>query len=320
MKAYLETVLVFGLLSPLAAQELRVALDEAPLVLVGRHRGVRPHGEDFLLHKVAVARTLLGEAEGDVGVVEWKKVSFHNRPAIGATRLYCLHPVAETERLGLPAGRWFRLDAHPGSHPAVDEAALAAGTDPVVRLADLLAAARSDGIAAKKDALLELALEAPSHVRLEAARLLAERPALLDALNPFDLAVLLGKASAETADVDYKLALATACAERRVPDLIEALCITWPKVDDETWSQAMGRFAKHLHGEGATEQLLPYLQRTRDHKLRRHVLLALGATSTESALAALLRIRALEKDTAMVDAALRLHGAPRAIEAVEHKR
>ncbi len=306
-------------LSPLPAQELRVGIESAPLVIVGQHRGVRPHGADYLLHKVAVARVLRGDAEAEVTVLEWKKVSLHVRPAIAATRLYCLHPVDDAE-LGLPPGRYFRLDAHPGSHPVIGDALLARNADPVVQLAELLIAAQREGsLASKKAALLELTLTAPTPVRHEAARLLAERAALLDALNALDLLALLARASAETEDIDYKLALATVCAERRMPTLIEALCISWPEIDDENFSRAVGRFAKHLYGEDATEQLLPYLQRARDAKLRGHVMLALGATSTDSALDALLRVRRLETDKSRVDAALRLHGAPRAVEAMEKK-
>jgi hypothetical protein len=313
------TLAALASLAPLIAQELRVAIEAAPLVVIGRHRGVRPHGDDYLLHKVAVARVLRGDAGAEVTVLEWKKLSFHNRPAIAATRLYCLHAV-DAERLGLPAGSYFRLDAHPGSHPAVDEAAAARDADGIVQLAVLLIGAQREGsIAARKDAVLELALTATSPARTEAARLLSERAALLDALNPLELGSLLAKAGAETADIDYKLALATVCAERRMPELIEALGLTWPQIDDESYSRAIGRFAKHLHGEAATAQLLPYLQRARDPKLRGHVLLALGATSTESALEALLRARRLETDRARVDAALRLHGAPRALEAAGKK-
>lgn len=315
-----RAVLFLACLSPVCAQELRVAIDDAPLTLVGRHRGVRPHGDDYLLHKVAVARVLRGDAGAEVTVVEWKKLSFHLRPVIAATRLYCLHPIDDSERLGLPPGQYYRMDARPGSHPAVDETAMTNHTDAVVSLAEvLIAAQRTGSIADQRTAVLDLALTAPAPARFEAARLLSERAALLEGLNALDLGSLLAKASAETEDIDYKLALATVCAERRMPTLIEALCMSWPQIDDENFSRAIGRFAKHLHGEGATEQLLPYLQRARDPKLRGHVLLALGATSTESALDALLRVRQLEKDTARVDAALRLHGAPRAVEAVGKK-
>lgn len=331
MKALTYSAAALLLLADLPAQELRVAVDHAPVVVVGQHRGVRPHGDDYLLHKVRVALTLRGDAGDEVTVLEWKKLSYHNRPAIAAARLYCLHPVDEPERLGLPTGRYYRMDAHPGSHPAVAHPAVtrtATGDptasqreDPVLRLVRVLVAAQRDGsIADKKSELFDLAVTAPSPARIEAARLLVERAVLLDALNPVELASLLAQASAETEDTEYKLALATVCAERRMPDLVEALCLTWPQIDDENFSRAIGRFAKHLHGEAATDQLTPYLQRARDPKLRGHVLLAIGATSTDSALEALLRVRQLETDTTRVDAALRLHGAARAVEATNHKR
>lgn len=334
MKTVSLAILLAGL-APLPAQELRVAIEQAPVVVVGQHRGVRPRGDAFLVHKVAVLRTLRGDVGDEVTVLEWKDLSFHVRPAIAGTRLYCLYPVDDAGKLGLPAGRYFRMDQHPGSHPPVTMSEATAGDaaqrhptakepghpDPVLRLAELLIAAQHEGsILGKKGDLLDLALTAPSPARVEAARLLVERATLLDALNPVELGSLLAKASAETDDVAYKLALATICAERRMPDLVEALCIAWPQIDDEDFSRAVGRFAKHLHGEKATEQLLPYLQRARDAKLRGHVLLAIGATSTESALDALLEVRQLESDTKSVDAALRLHGAPRAVEAAAKKR
>lgn len=311
--------LLLAVLAPLSAQELRVAVDEAPCIVVGQHRGVRPHGNNFLLHKVAVLRTLRGEVADVVTVVEWKKLSYHVRPVIAATRLYCLHPIEDGSQLELPAGRYFRMDAHPGSHAAV--AATADEEAPVVRFVRLLVEAQQEGsIAGKKTALLDLALSGPDPVRMEAARLFSERAALLDALDPIELASILTKATAETDDIDYKIALATVCAERRMPGLVEALCIAWPQIHDERFSRAVGRFAKHLHGEEATEQLLPYLQRARDPELRGHVLLAIGATSTESALEALLRVRRLETDKAAVDAALRLHGSPRGAAVLDGKR
>ncbi len=300
------------------AQDLRSAIDRAEFVGVGRHHGVRPHGEDFLLHKVAVVQNLGEPLADEITVLEWKKVAFHVRPAIAATRLYCLHEVAEPARLGLPEGRYFKLDQNAGSHPAVDPKA--PERDSSVRLARvLLGAKRSGSIVGAKDALLDLALRGPTPVRTEATRLFAERSALLDALHAVDLATLLGKAGAETEDIDYKLALATVCAERRMPGLLEGLCLTWPQIDDENFSRAVGRFARHLHGEAATEQLLPWLQRSRDPKLRGHVMLALGATSTDAALEALLRIKRLEPGNRALEAALRLHGAPAAVEAVGKK-
>ncbi|MEZ5964513.1 MAG: hypothetical protein R3F56_11755 [Planctomycetota bacterium] len=314
-------VVLLACLRPLPAQELRVAIDQAPVIVVGQHRGVRPRGDDFLVHRVAVLRTLRGDVATEVNVLEWKKLSFHQRPALAAIRIYCLHPVDDAEQLGLPAGRYYRMDAHPGSHAPVGTTTVEGRPriedgDPVVRLAALLLEAQRDGsIAGRKADLLDLALRTPSPVRVEAARLLVERAPLLDGLNPVELASLLARATAETEDVEYKLALATVCAERRMPDVVEGLCIAWPQIDDENFSRAIGRFAKHLHGEAATAQLLPYLQRARDPKLRGHVLLAIGATSTDSALEALLRARPLEGDKTAVDAALRLHGAPRAIEA-----
>lgn len=305
-------------LATLPAQELRAALDSAAFVCVGQHHGVRPHGDDFLLHKVRVTLDL-GQGLGDeIVVVEWKKLTFHVRPAIASTRLYCLHEIEQPERLGLPQGRFFKLDQHPGSHVAVD--AKEPARDATVRFARLMLDTKRNGsIAAAKDALLELALRGTTPTRTEAARLFAERSTLLDALNAVDLAAMLAKASAETDDVDYKLALATVCAERRMPDLVEAMCLTWPQIDDENFSRAIGRFARHLHGDAAAEQLLPWLQRSRNPKVRGHVLLALGATGTQGALDALLRAKRLEPDNRAVAAALRLHGAPAAVEAAGKK-
>lgn len=316
----LKAIALATLLGTLAAQDLRTGVATSPVVVAGRHVGVRLLGNDHILHRVSVVATLRGEPGDVVTVLEWKNLTDHNRPAVAATRLYCLHPVANPERLDLPAGTYYRMDGHAGTHPTLDARALTEARDPIVSFARLVLAADSMPLADLKARLVETALGPAGAAATEAALMLADRPSLLDQLHPIDLSELLAKASAETDDVERKLALATVCAERAMPMLIDALALTWHSFDDERFNRAMGRFTFKLHGEDATEILQAHWQRARTAKARGNVVVAIGATGTESALEALLRMRKLDAKNTYVEAALRLHGAPRAVEAIQRRQ
>jgi hypothetical protein len=317
MIARLLTLLALG--SAIEAQELRVAIDAAPIVVIGTHQGVESRGS-LLAHRVRVVASLKGDPGNEVSVLECTEATVPIRPVVAETRLYCLHPVWNPDESGLPSSHSYRMDQHSGSHPPIALPLQEAARPPELRLVDiLLQAQRAGSIAAGKQVLLDLALTAPPATRFEAARLLLERSTLRDSLNPIELGTILAKTGSEVLDLPYKLTLASICAERRVPELLDALCLCWPQIDDDSFSQAVGRFARDLHGEGATERLLPYLRRAGRGRLRSHVLMALGATSTDSALHALRRLRRLEVNTSAIDAALELHGA-NAVDAVVARR
>ncbi len=308
------------LASTLGAQDLRTGIAESPVIVAGRHVGVRLLGDQFVLHRVTVSLALRGAPGDVVTVLEWKHLTDHNRPAVAATRLYCLHPVANPERLGLPAGAYYRMDGHAGTHPSLDAARLAEDREPIVTFARLVLAADAMPLAELRSRVVETALGPAGPAATEATLMLADRPSLLDRLDPLDLSALLAKASAETDDVERRLALATVCAERAMPALLDALAISWHRFDDERLNRAMGRFAVKLHGEAATEVLQAHWQQARTAKARGNVIVAIGATGTDSALEALLRMRKLDADNPYLEAALRLHGAPRAVEAIQRRR
>lgn len=304
----------------MTAQDLRTGIAASPVVVAGRHVGVRLLGNDFILHKIAVLNPLRGAPGDTVTVVEWKDLTDHNRPTVADTRLYCLHAIQNPARLGLPAGTYYRMDGHAGTHPRLDAQALAEGREPLVPFVRLVLAADDMPLEELKVKLVETALGGRGPAATEAALMLSDRPSLLDRLDTLDLSGLLAKASAETDDIDRKLALATVCAERAMPTLIDALALTWASIDDERFNRAVGRFAHKLHGEDATEVLQAHWQRARTVKARGNVVVAIGATGTESALEALLRMRKLDANDRYVEAALRLHGAPRAVDAIQRRQ
>lgn len=311
-------VLAAAALAP--AQELRKALLQADLVAVGRQVGRDAHGDDLVLHRVQIVDAVRG-AEGAtaVTVLDWPALSLHNRPTPRQSRLYCLQDAATTAtRLGLPAerGPYYRMSGQPGSNPLVgaDRAA-----DPSVRLARVLAAAE-DGArpAVTATALVGLALQALAGVGTEAAKLLAERPDLRAQLSAPQWSQLTAAASGE-AVVAHKIALCELCAEQRVPGLIDAMAVGLASVQDAEYAHAVGRLAAYLHGEDATAMLRERLLRTPNAAERTALLLAIGATRTDSALTALLDLRRTTGSDAAVDAALLAHRSRQARDAVARK-
>ncbi len=301
----------------LPGQDLRRGLVGADAVVVGRQIGKKPHGDELLLHRVQVVRDLRGAAgAGAVTVIDWPNLGLHNRPQPRQSRLYCLEDAsAVAERLGLPAANapYYRMVGWAGTNPLVG-ADLDA--DPLVGFATLLA--RSDAGAPSTDTasgLFAFALSAHPQVRIEATRLLAERPDLCGHLQSVQWSQLLTRASGESADVAYKIALAELCAERRLDGVLDALLVSLGPVDAPEYARTVGRIARALHGEDSTNRLQARLRVLREPRDRAAVLLAIGATNTESGLDALLRLdQGPSKDPA-VEAALREHRSPRAKEA-----
>ncbi len=313
-------VLSFGAVaSALPAQELRHAVAAADVVVVATAGSAQPHGEHLWLHRLEVESVLRGDAGAALVVVEHRTLSEHNRPVGGERRLYCLARFAGAGAAGLPAAAapYFKMCGHPGSNPPVADAA----AEPALELARIvLAAEAGTGADALLPRLLALVFEGKGDARLEAVRMLSERRPLLDALDQLQQSALLSRAVGETEDVPLKIALAELCAERRLDGLVDALCLSNDAVEDRRFAEALGRIAAHLHGEEAAGVLRPHILRARDADARGRLLLALGATSTEAALEALLRMRSIGGADPWVDAALELHGAPRALEAVGKKK
>ncbi|MBK8099902.1 MAG: hypothetical protein IPK26_22600 [Planctomycetes bacterium] len=311
-------VLTAAALAP--AQELRKALAQADLVAVGRQVGKDAHGDELMLHRVQILDGIRGtEGATAVTVLDWPGLSLHNRPMPRQSRLYCLQDAtAMATRLGLPEehGPYYRMSGQPGSNPLVgaDRAA-----DAAVRFARVLAGAE-DGArpAVTAAALVELGLHAQDGVGTEAARLLAERPDLRAQLSPPHWSQLAAAASGATA-IGHKIALCELCAEQRVPGLIDAMVVALASVQDAEYASAVGRLAAHLHGEEATAMLRERLLRTPNAKERAALLLAIGATRTDSALTALLDLRRTTGSDAAVDAALLAHRSKQARDAVARK-
>ncbi|MBM4059963.1 MAG: hypothetical protein FJ265_02555 [Planctomycetes bacterium] len=307
---------------PPAAQDLRRGLLDADAVVVGRQVGRTRHGDQLDLHRLQVLHPIRGAGgAGAVTVLDWPQLGLHQRPSPRQSRLYCLQDASATAaRLGLPPaqGPYYKMVGWAGSSPLIG-AELDA--DPVVRFARVLA--RSEAGARPLDTAAELcriALEAGAPVRTEAARLLGERPELRAQLAPLQWSQLLARAGGELEDVGLKIALAELCAEQRLEGLLDTLAVSLGPVQDADYARAVGRIGRLLHGEQATERLQERLVRLAGPQDRAMVLLAIGATNTESALELLLRCRNADRADRAVEAALAEHRSPRAREAAGKPR
>ena len=318
MRSTLTLCLLFASLAH--AQELRRGITDADVVVVGRQVGKTPHDENLVLHRVQVLRDIHGAAGNTaVTVLDWPKVALHQRPSPRQSRLYCLQDAsALATRLGLPAasGPYYKMLGWPGSSPLIGAEP---GNDPVVLFAQVLARQGAPAVDTAGD-LCTIAVRGDAAVRTEAARFLTERGDLRATLGPAQWSELIARASGETDDVPYKIALAELCGEQHIEGLVETLAVSLGPVQDPEYARAVGRIAKALHGEDAATKLEQRLLTLRDTKDRAMVLLAIGATNTEAALGLLLRLDGvLGKDPA-VEAALQEHKSPRAREAVLRRK
>ena len=298
--------IAFALAAPASSQSLRRGLVGADAVLVGRQVGKRAHDESLVLHRVQVLEAVRGlSGEPAVTVLDWPKLTRHNRPTPRQSRLYCLQDAsAVAQGLGLPGSGapYFKLVGWPGSHPLVGADR---DKDPIVGLARTLAASeRGAAPDATAAALAKLAIEGDRKVRSEAARYLAERSDLRGRLSSVHWTRLMARAAGEVDDVDHKIALSMLCGEQRLDGLVEALAVSLGPVTDARYARCVARISKVLHGEQATEVLSRRLRNLARPQDRKMVLMAIGATNTRSALEALKKMDQAEEAVA---AALREH-------------
>jgi hypothetical protein len=312
---------ILCLATGLTAQELRRGLVDADAVVVARGVMRTERSEDLVLHKLQVLRNVRGAgAHATVTVLEFPQLAMHQRPTPRQSRLYCLQDASEqAARLELPAtdGPFYKMVGWAGSNPLIGAEI---DDDPTVRFAALLAAGEAG--AAPGDtaaALATIAVQGAPAVRTEAARFLTERGDLRSKLTGVQWSQLVTRATGEVDDVPHKIALAELCAEQRLDGLFDALALSLGPVQDAEYARTVGRIGKLLHGEGATARLEQRLAMAGQPQDRAALLLAIGASNTQSALDALLRMDATGKDPA-VEAALREHRSPRAQEAVARRR
>ena len=303
----------------LAGQELRRGLVGADAIVVGRQVGKQAHDDDVVLHRVQVLLDVRG-ANGAtaVTVLDWPNVSLHNRPTPRQSRLYCLQDAsAVATRLGLPAngGPYFKMVGWAGSNPLV---AGEPAQDPLVRLAQVLAASEA-GTAPSTTAaaLADMALAADPELRREATLFLSERTDLRATLGSVVWSRLVARAVGETEDIDYKIALAELCAAQHLDGLLDDLAVSLGPVTDPRFAACVGRIGRLLHGEQAAGTLLGRLRTTGQAQDRKMLLLAIGATRTDSALESLLQ---MDRNDDAVRAALLEHGSRRAKEAIADRR
>ncbi len=309
----------FALLALAPAQDLRRGLVAADAVVVAREVAKTAHDEDVTLHRLQVLLDVRGAAEvRTVTVLDWPKLSRHQRPTPRQSRLYCLQDATKTaERLGLPAadGPYFKMSGYAGSNPLVgaDPAA-----DATVRFARVIAANAAGAPPTETaQALFATAVQGDASVRSEAAQLLTERGDLRSKLDALQWSQLVTRAAGEVEDVPYKIALAELVAEQRLDGVFDALVVGLAQVGDPEYARTVGRIGKMLHGEDAATKVMERLRQAGQKPARDALLLALGATNTQTALDALLHMD--RADTA-VEAALREHRSPRAQEAAGKKK
>ena len=310
---------LLALLPLLPAQDLRRGLIAADAVVVARAVGHKAHDADVNLHTLQVLHDVRGAGGATaVTVLDWPKLALHQRPSLRQSRLYCLQDASATAaRLGLPASGapYFKMVAFAGSNPLVGADVAA---DATVRFAKVLAAAETgtppDTTA---QALFTTAVQGDAAVRAEAAKLLTERGDLRARLGTLQWSQLVARAAGEIEDVPYKIALAELCAEQRIDGVFDALVVGLGEVADAEYARTVGRIGKLLHGEDAAQRVLDRLRQAGQKSTRDTLLLTLGATNTQAALDALLR---MDRKDGAVEAALREHRSPQAREAVGTKK
>ena len=320
MHAFSTLTLIALACAALPAQELRRGIADADLVAIGQAEGRKNVATGVVAHRLKIVEGLRGRHsnEATVTILEWTKESHHNRPAPRQQRLYCLSNASrQAERLQLPAdsGPYFKLVGWAGSNPVIVGNR---ATNAIAQFAKILCDAEN-GTAPVQTAgkIAALALDSDPLLRLEATRLLAERPFWRGRLTGVQWGKLVARTTAETDDMHYKIALAELCAEQRVPGIADALIIGLDTVQTPAYARTVGRLNAHLHGD---ESVPPLLRRLREHgrdqEHRQALLLAIGATRTGAALDALLELKRLKADDKAVDAALREHKSRKAAEAV----
>jgi hypothetical protein len=319
MRTLLSSCSVLCLVAFATGQDLRRGLVDADVVVVGRHVHKQMHGDEVALHRVSVLADIRGAGgNGTLTVLDWPNLSRHVRPMPHQSRLYCLDDAsAVATRLGLPTagGPYYKMVGWAGSHPLVGKEI---DQDPYVRFARVLAAGETGTPAADTaTALAAIALEPSAELRLEATRYLTERGDLSGRLDSLVWSRLMTRASGEVDDIQYKIALAELCADQRFEGLLDALAVSLGQVTDPEYARCVGRIGRVLHGEEATAKLRRRLDLVGRAEDRRMLLLAIGATNTETALDALLR---MDGRDAAVNAALKEHRSPRAREAVANRK
>jgi hypothetical protein len=312
----LSALVAFSALA--CGQELRRGIVDADTVVVGRQIGKTEHDENLTLHRLQVVLDVRGAAGNTaITVLDWPKLGLHQRPMLRQSRLYCLQDAsAIAARLNLPSasGPYYKMVAWPGSNPLVGAEPQ---NDPAVRFAQALAASESG--ASPTDtatALATMALQPDPTLRLEATKYLTERGDLRSKLVGLQWNSLLARATGEVEDVAYKTALAELCAEQKLDGVFDALIVSLGQVTDPEYARTVGRIGRALHGEQAATKLGERLRGAAKTEDRAALLLALGATNTQTAYDALQR---MDKKDAAVEAALKEHRSSRAKEAVGTK-
>lgn len=310
----------------LPAQQLRRGVAAADVLAIATCVRVQPAGK-FVLHRLKLREVLRGQeflklADGKIAdhltVVEIKRVSQHNKPTPAKLRLYCLHDQnRQAKRLELPQtfAPFFRMSGYAGTNPDLTEPL---EKDPVLGLVRILVASHKGTLAPRKvsEQVFNIGLTGNKKVRNEALKVLSESNVLLGYINEAQVRDILNRAVGETDDIPYKVSLCDLCATKKVNGLVDRLCVSIEHTGDDRFLRALGRIAKYMHREQAAHVLMVHIARAQG-KNRERLIYALGATSTDAALKELLRMQSDPKDRKSVEAALRVHGTPRALKAIK---
>ena len=310
------------------AQELRRAALEADFVAVARHQSQREHEGSYAFHTLQIERAIQGASDKPptrVVVIDYLDVRRAMRPGDAKKRegqapsplqLYCLQDASrEAKALALPAadGPYFTMSQRAGSNPIVSDDLDA---DPTLRFCSLLFASEA-GRAPQETAsqLVAFALQDHAATRIEAAKLLTERPLVAARVTDLQWGDLLARTSAETADAEYKLALFELCATRRMPGLVDAMMVSLDKERSPRFARAVGALCAATLGDDAARPMIERLRNTAEPEARKSLLLALGATKCKQALEALLKLKQVAGSDPAIEAALREHARTEADDA-----
>ncbi len=303
-------------LAPARAQQLRHGVANATLVVTARSDGVTPLGDDLLVYRFTTVDTLKGEPVERFSVLVRKQVADQPKPAPTDVHVMCLRPEPKPD---LPArfAPWFRMTGFAGDNPVVDDSPESKWRITLIKTLLESETGADPGKIAHE--LVGIVQHGTGTARIEATEVLRERPVLRDAVSAIERDALMSRAVAETDDVPLKIALASLCAESGIENVVQSLAISLDEVGDPRFCQALGRIAKHVHGEEATQVLKPMIANARGVR-RDRLLLVLGATRTESGLQVLLKMHSNATSDPAIRAALQATGDKRALDALQQER
>lgn len=300
----------------ISAQQLRVGVLRAEHVVVAQAIGVQPLG-DVVLHRFRTIERMKGDAANEFSIAVPKAVADTPRPELDTRPvLMCLR---RSQGGSVPAKYLplYKLTGYRGDRRVLEDDDEGRSLRKVVET--LIASEKGVGPDKIADALFEVVREGAGPARLEASESLRGRPIVRDAMTPLDQQRLLVMAAGGVEDSALLCSLAQLAVEADCDKVIQVLCSAVPRCKDLAFARTVGRLAAFRDGEASLPTLVRQLQMT-EGTSRDRVLLAIGATKTDGALALLTAELERHGARAPVLDALTAHGSKPAKQLVEKHR